>query len=123
MRLMVAARNKRRKAQRWGHMSEWFAAFALILKGYRIVAMRYKTKVGEVDLIAKRGDLIAMVEVKARKDVMSAVDAVTYESQNRIRSAGDLWLSKQADTAQYSIRYDIIAVRPWRWPKHLPDAF
>ena len=120
---MAAARNRRRKAQRWGHVSEWLAAFALTLKGYRIVAMRYKTKLGEVDLIAKRGDLIAMVEVKARNDVMSAVDAVTHESQTRIRSAGDLWLSKQACAAQYSIRYDIIAVRPWRWPTHLPDAF
>ena len=120
---MPAASEKRRKAQRWGHASEWLAAFSLLIKGYRIIAMRYKTKLGEVDLIARRGDLVAMVEVKARKDVSSAVDAVTHTSQHRIRSAGDLWLSSQSDAARLSIRYDIVAVRPWRWPVHLPDAF
>ena len=49
---------RRHKAYRRGHRSEWLAALALMLKGYRIVARRYRTKLGEIDLIARRGDLV-----------------------------------------------------------------
>ncbi|MDJ0613410.1 MAG: YraN family protein [Rhizobiaceae bacterium] len=115
--------NKRIAAERLGKRAEWFAAFALLLKGYRIVARRYKTKVGEIDLIARRGDLVAMVEVKARPSVQQAVDAVSYASQRRINNAADLWHARQPDAAKLSIRFDIIAVCPRKWPVHLEDAF
>ncbi len=114
---------KRKRAQRWGHMSEWLAAGFLMLKGYRILAMRYKTKLGEVDIIAKKGNLIIMVEVKARRTIEEAFDSVTVTSQRRIEAAGDLWLGKQKNAHILSIRYDIIAVRPWKWPHHYENAF
>ena len=60
------AEGKRIKAEKRGHRSECYAAWALRLKGWRIVAKRFKTKTGEVDIIARRRDLIIMVEVKAR---------------------------------------------------------
>ena len=117
------ASDKRRRAYRRGHFAEWKAAFALILKGYRILAFRHKTKLGEIDLIARKGDLVIMVEVKARPTVSQAVDAVSHTSKKRIHNAADLWLARQRNAAQLSMRFDIVAVCPWRWPEHLEDAF
>ena len=120
---MAMASDKRRRAYRRGHFAEWKAAFALILKGYRILAFRHKTKLGEIDLIARKGDLIVIVEVKARPTVEQAVDAVSQSSKRRIHNAADLWLGKQRDASKLSIRFDIIAVCPLRWPVHLENAF
>ena len=113
----------RRKAERRGRLSEWIAAFWLMAKGYRIVAMRYRTAAGEVDIIARKGALAVFVEVKARRDLALAVDAVTPTAQRRIRAASDIWLSRQKDASVLSQRYDILAVMPGRWPRHFPDAF
>lgn len=95
----------------------------LMARGYRILAMRYRVRAGEVDIIARRGEVIAFVEVKARRDLMVAIDAVTFASQNRIRAAGDHWLARQPDAARLSLRYDIVAIVPWMWPRHIEDAF
>ncbi|MGB7432774.1 MAG: YraN family protein [Ahrensia sp.] len=111
--------DKRRKAYQRGHAGETRAAWALRLKGYRIVAKRFKTKAGEVDLIARKGDLVAMVEVKARPTLEEAMDAVTPTALRRIEAAGDIWLAKQPDYAALSIRYDLVAVLPRRWPVHV----
>lgn len=112
----------RRRAERRGHMAEWFAALALVFRGYRVVARRYRTKAGEVDLIVRKGDLVALVEVKARANERAAIDAVTATAVRRIEAAGDIWLSRQKDAARLSIRRDIVAVVPWRWPRHFPGA-
>ena len=114
---------KRRRAFRRGHAAEYLAAAFLLCKGYRILAIRLRTSLGEIDLIARKGDLVVCVEVKARRDLDSAVFAVTGTAQNRIRAASDLWLSRQPDAHRLSVRYDIVAVRPWRLPHHLVDAF
>ena len=114
---------KRKKAERRGRASEYVAALYLFLKGYRIVAMRYRTRAGEVDIIARRGDLAVFVEVKARREEGLAVDAVGFAAQQRIRAASDIWLSRQTDSSRLSQRYDIVAVLPGRWPRHFRDAF
>lgn len=114
---------KRRRAVRRGSLAEYRAALSLLLKGYRIVAFRYRTKLGEIDIIARKGNLIACVEVKARRSLEDSVFAVSDFAQRRIRAASDVWLARQRDSALLSIRYDIISVTPWRWPVHLPDAF
>ena len=114
---------RRRKALRRGSAAEYIAAIFLILKGYRILALRYKTKLGEIDIVARKGDLAVFVEVKARADEMGAVDAVSYASQKRIRAASDLWLARQRDYAILSQRYDIVAIVPGKLPRHFPDAF
>ena len=114
---------KRIAAERLGKRAEWLAALSLLLKGYRIVQRRYKTKSGEIDIIARKGDLVAMVEVKARPTVQEAVDAVSTTSQHRIHNAADLWLCKQRDAERLSIRFDVIAICPRRWPVHFEDAF
>ncbi|KQS65387.1 hypothetical protein ASG39_09110 [Rhizobium sp. Leaf371] len=117
------ADRRRLRAVRKGAVAEYVAALALMLRGYRIVAFRYRTKLGEIDIIAKRGTLVACVEVKARGSVDAAIFAVSPMSEARIRNASDLWLQRQPDADRLSIRYDIMAVRPWRWPVHIPGAF
>jgi len=114
---------ERRNRFRKGHRGEWLAAWALRLRGYRILAVRHRTPVGEIDLIARRGNLVAIVEVKARATLIAAMDAVGPGAQRRIEAAADLWLAKQRDHARLSLRFDIVAVLPWRWPVHVPDAW
>jgi len=116
-------RQSRKKAQRLGHRAELMAALALILKRYWLIERRYKTPVGEVDLIMRKGDLIVFVEVKARKNERFALDAISYDAQKRITAAGDWWLSKQPDFAKLSWRYDVVAVLPWSLPRHFKDVW
>lgn len=117
------ADNRRIKAEKHGHRAEWLAAWTLRLKGWQICAKRFKTKSGEVDIIARKRDLIIMVEVKARKTLLEAMDAVNATTQRRIESAGDIWLSRQPDFAKLSIRYDLVAVLPRQWPVHVERIF
>ena len=119
----MAEPRDRRKAYRRGHRGEWLAALALMLKGFRIVARRYRTKLGEIDLIARRGDLVLIVEVKARKTLVEAMEAMAYGSERRIEAAADLWLARQPDYGRLSVRFDMVAVLPWRWPVHVENAF
>lgn len=119
----MADTQARRKAYRRGHRGEWLAALALMLKGYRIVARRYRTKLGEIDLIARRGNLVLIVEVKARPTLGEAMEAVAYGSERRIEGAADLWLSRQPDYGRLSVRFDLVAVLPRRWPVHVENAF
>ena len=115
--------SKRRKAYLRGHRGEWLAAAALMVKGYRILARRYRTRLGEIDLIARRGDLVLIVEVKARRTLQEAMEAIAHESERRIEAAADLWLSRQPDHGRLSVRFDMVAVLPWRWPVHVENIF
>jgi len=114
---------QRRKALRRGQFSEYLAALSLMLRGYHILAMRYRVKAGEIDIIARKGDLVSFIEVKARATAADAVFAVSGSTQSRIRNASLHWLQTRKDAGQLSWSYDIVAVRPWRWPEHFKDAF
>jgi len=114
---------RRLKALRRGYVSEYLAALSLILRGHRILAMRYKVKSGEIDIIARKGDLVSFIEVKARATARDSVFAVNGLTQTRIRNASLHWLKGQRDAGRLSLSYDIIAVRPWRWPEHFRDAY
>jgi putative endonuclease len=113
----------RRAAYRHGLAAEIAAAALLSFKGYRLLARRYRTPLGEIDLIVKRGGLVAFVEVKARASDTEALDAVGPAAERRIVGAADLWRAKHPDAAGLDLRYDMVLVTPWRVPKHLPDAF
>jgi len=119
----TAGLEARRKAYRRGHRGEWLASLALMVKGFRIVARRYKTPLGEIDLIARRGDLVLIVEVKARPSLVAAMEAIGRQSEQRIEGAADLWLARQKDFGRLSVRFDMVAVLPRRWPVHVPNAF
>ena len=117
---MVEARIR---AYRRGKRGEWLAAAALRLKGYRILARRYRTKLGEIDLIALRGDLVLIVEVKVRKTLVEAMESIASQSQRRIEAAADLWLAKQRHPGRLTIRFDMVAILPRRWPVHVENVF
>ena len=117
------ASGERQRHYRRGHRGERLAALALMLKGYRILARRYRTRLGEIDLIARRGNTIAIVEVKVRPTLISAMEAISFQSEKRIEAAADLWLSHQRDHAKLSLRFDMVAVLPRRWPVHVENIF
>jgi putative endonuclease len=113
----------RRAAYRHGHLAEALAMLVLLAKGFRPIARRYKTPLGEVDLIVKRGRTLAFVEVKARALRDEALDSVGRGAERRIVDAADLWLARHPAAAGFDLRYDVVVVTPWRLPLHLADAF
>lgn len=115
--------DKRRRAYRLGHWAERLAALSLIVKGYRIVERRYRTGAGEIDIIARKGDLVVFVEVKARVSRQTALDSINATARQRIERASLRWLSRQPDGGNLARRYDIIAVQPRRWPVHFENAW
>jgi putative endonuclease len=118
-----APRPERVAAFRLGLSAESRAAMLLVAKGYRILARRWKTPFGEIDIVARRRRTLAFVEVKARARTDEAVEAVTERSQRRIVAAAELWLSHQPVDPRRDIRFDVIVVTPGRMPEHLMNAF
>lgn len=114
---------KRRHDERRGHRGEWIASLALMVKGYRILERRYRTKLGEIDIIARRGDVVAIVEVKVRATLLDAMHAISPANERRIEAAADLWLMRQMEHARLSLRFDMVAVIPWHWPVHVENVF
>ncbi|MBZ8133542.1 YraN family protein [Afifella sp. IM 167] len=117
---MTAAR---RRAFRRGFSAERLAALFLMTKGYRILARRYRTPIGEIDLIARRGKTIAFVEVKRRARKDAGEWAVTPRAERRIGAAASLWLSRHPAAMGMTQRFDLVLVAPMRLPLHLADAF
>ncbi len=113
----------RRVAERRGRRAERLAAWRLQLAGWRIVARRYTTPVGEIDLIAQRAGVLAFVEVKARGRIEQALEAVTPRARKRIARAASSFLAQHPKFATLGVRFDVIAVTPRRWPRHFPDAW
>jgi putative endonuclease len=107
----------------WGRFAEALAAWSLRLRGYRIVARRFRTPLGEIDLVARRGRLLAFVEVKARGDLEQALVALSARQRQRTARAAELFLLRRPDLAGHTLRFDLVAVRPWRLPRHLVDAW
>ena len=113
----------RTRAYRRGLAGETRAVLALMIKGYRIVARRARTGVGEIDIVAVRGSTVAIVEVKARADLASALEAVGPATQARLVRAAAAWLPRHPSYRDHTIRFDIMVVRPCRWPTHIVNAF
>ena len=113
----------RQKAERGGRRAERLAAWWLRLKGWRILAVRARTPVGEVDLIARRGRILAFIEVKARATLDDAAYAVTPHQQARIIDAAQGWLMAHPEHAEFELRFDAILIAPRRLPRHLLAAF
>ncbi len=120
-RFAARARRRRRRAQAWGLAAETCAALWLRLKGYRILGRRVRTPAGEIDLVARRGDTLVAVEVKARPSVESALSGVSTRQRLRIVRALDLVAGRDPALAGLARRLDLVAVRPWRLPVHLTD--
>jgi putative endonuclease len=106
-----------------GLSAESRAAAVLIAKGYRILARRFRTAYGEIDIVARRRNLVAFVEVKARASLDDAAYAVTPRQQARIIAAAQVWLMAHPEHAGYDLRFDAMLVAPRRLPRHLLAAF
>jgi len=120
---MARTPDSRRKALRLGHIAEWIVILYLSLKGYRILARRYLTKGGEIDVVALRGKVVAFVEVKARSDLSTGLDAISATKIHRFAQAVDGWLIRNDWASTYTLRCDAVIIVPYRLPIHIEDAF
>lgn len=113
---------KRKAADSAGRYAEDRAALVLHLKGWDILAKRVKTKVGEIDLIARRDGIIAFVEVKWRTDAAALKDAVDEHRLSRVAAAAELLFPKYAEEGD-DMRIDVMLVAPRRWPRHMEHVW
>jgi putative endonuclease len=113
----------RKQAQNYGYRAEMVALWYLRLKGYRLLEQRFKTPVGEVDLIMRKGETTAFIEVKARNTVDQCIEAVTPYQQGRIVRAAGLYAARDEKAAKGFMRFDIVAIPSYLWPTHIQNAF
>ena len=106
-----------------GVSAETRAAAYLMAKGYRILAKRFRTPYGEIDIVARKRNLLAFVEVKARASLDEAAYAVTPRQQQRIIAAAQAWLMAHPEHAELELRFDAMLIAPRRLPRHLLAAF
>jgi len=106
-----------------GISAESRAAAWLIAHGYRILARRWKCRLGEIDIIAARRHTLIFVEVKARATLDEAAESVTGRQQRRIAAAAEVWLADNPLPAIRDIRFDAILVAPGKLPRHIQAAF
>jgi putative endonuclease len=118
-----APRPERVKAFRLGLSAESRAAMLLIAKAYRIVARRWKTPFGEIDIVARRRRVLLFVEVKARDTIDAGLEAVTERNKRRIVDAAEFWLAQHPGDVTAEIRFDVIVVAPGTMPRHIVNAF
>ncbi|HKQ54628.1 MAG TPA: YraN family protein [Methyloceanibacter sp.] len=116
-------RTERVRAYRRGRLAETLVAVLLRLKGHRIVARRYATPVGEIDLVALKGRRLAFVEVKRRKTVDDAAFSVTAKQRRRIVRAAQYWLASHPAFADHDIAFDVVLAAPWHFPRVIANAF
>jgi putative endonuclease len=118
-----APQPERQVAFRLGLSAESRAAMLLVAKGFRILARRWKSPLGEIDIVARRRQLLVFVEVKARAQLDDAAWSVTPRQQARIVGAAEIWLAQFPDQNIRDIRFDAMLVAPGRIPRHIPAAF
>ena len=119
----------RKKAYRRGLRAERIAKWLLTVKGYKVVAERYHNTFGEIDLIARKGEFLVLVEVKARPNLRECLEAITPMMQGKkIKAAKALLaypgaLGQHMKDADLTVRFDVICITPWRIPKHICNAW
>lgn len=118
-----ARRSRGAAARRSGRRGEVVAALLLMAKGYRILGFRLKTRQAEIDLLAQRGGVLAVVEVKRRATLTAALETVTLDQRERLRRAGLALAASRPALQGASVRLDLIALAPGRLPRHIPDAW
>ena len=119
----ASARLKRQRNQRHGIWAEYLALAYLTCKGYRFITSRYKTRLGEIDLIVRRGRTLVFVEVKARAKRDDAAFAVHARNQSRVVRASQLFMATHPVYQSYQVRFDVMLIAWYRKPHHLVHAF
>lgn len=106
-----------------GISAESRAAAFLIAKGFRILARRWRSPLGEIDIVARRRQLLVFAEVKARSTIDEAAESVNERQRRRIAAAAEVWLAANPDENIRDIRFDAILVAPGKIPRHIQAAF
>lgn len=114
-------RQTRRRARRFGRLAEACCAGLLRLKGFRIIARDFRAPVGEIDIIARKGRVLAFIEVKARQS--AAEEVLTARQRKRIIRAAEAFMMMRPDLAGLDFSFDLMLVGRWRWPRHLIAAW
>jgi putative endonuclease len=109
------------QAFREGHGAEWIAAAWLMLKGYQLLGFRLKTRGVEIDILARRGSTLIVVEVKRRATMAAALSAIDAAQRERLRTAGAALLRQRPAFAGLRLRIDTVALAPGRFPRHRRD--
>lgn len=105
-------------SHREGHRSEWLAAAWLMVRGYQLLGFRLKTRAGEIDILARRGRVLAVVEVKRRATTDLALAALSADQYDRLLAAGRAVLRQRPSLAGHLLRIDVVALAPGRLPRH-----
>jgi putative endonuclease len=113
----------RRAAFNRGRRGEWLALWWLRARGYRILAQDYRSAVGEIDVVARRGSTLAIIEVKARDTLDAAIESLSPRQRGRIIAAARLFLGHHPRHAICTVRFDVMLVAPGRWPRHFVNAW
>ena len=114
---------RRRATHERGRSGETLALVAMMLKGYRPLGRRFSAAGGEIDLVLRRGNTIAFVEVKARARLDDAREAIDARKRARFSRAVRAWLGRHPRYGALTLRADAVFVTPATWPVHVPDAF
>lgn len=118
-----AAVLRRQRAQRRGRIAEWLCLWHLRLRGWRIVARGWRCPSGEIDILARRGKVLAVIEVKSRGEFAVAASALAPRQRRRIARAAEAFLLSRPDLAGLDLRFDLMLVAPLRLPRHWRGAW
>lgn len=122
-----ARRRKGLQARRRGRWAEWLCILSLVLRGWRIMGRGITggrgTGAGEIDIIARKGRLLSVIEVKARPSRAAAAAAISPDQRQRLARAAAVFLARHPHLAGLDVRFDAMLVAPGRWPHHIKDAW
>jgi putative endonuclease len=113
----------RRRAQRRGRLAEWLCLWHLRLRGWHIVARDWRCPSGEIDILARRGKVLAVIEVKSRGELAIAASALAPRQRRRIVRAAEAFLTQRSDLAGLDLRFDVMLVAPLHLPRHWRGAW
>lgn len=114
---------RRAAAERFGRCAELRCVWRLRLTGHSVLARRWRTPVGEIDIVASKGSTLVFVEVKARADGADAAAVLTERQLRRIARAAEAFVARHPRFAGHAIRFDAMAVGRGGWPAHLRDVW
>jgi putative endonuclease len=114
---------RRRQAQRRGRIAEWLCLWHLRLRGWRILARDWRCRSGEIDILARRGSVLAVIEVKSRSETGAAAEALLPRQKRRIARAAEAFLLSRPDLAGLDLRFDLMLVARSRLPRHWQGAW
>ena len=116
-------RARHRQAERRGRAAEWLCLWHLRLRGWHVLARQWRCPSGEIDILARRGDVLAVIEVKRRGDIGAAAAAVSLRQRRRIARAAEAYLNTRPDLAGLALRFDLMLVGPRLLPLHWRGAW